>query len=1182
MWKWIIKRDCSVIFIAFITTLCFLLTMPYNNLVFGQQAKNKPIYDSKNLAQIDNDLGHAEINNTNSLSAVKQKTISLKLSNVAFEKAIEEIAKKANLKFTYSRSLMPNFKKVSISSDSITVNEALWAVLEGTNLRYTISKSGHLVLPRVQNNEEVIQTGTVRGIVRDSDSEEPIIGANIYLREIERGASTDIEGMFEISDVPAGNNTIIVSYVGYNEYQDVITVVENESLELDINLESQAFDLDEVTVTAFGLEREQRSLGYTSQSIASTDISRAKETNLVNSMQGRIAGVDITNGGGSVGGSSRIVLRGARSLSGDNQPLFVVDGVYVDNSNFDAAGPSGWDDIEIDFGNAVMDINPEDIESMTVLKGANAAALYGSRAANGAIVITTKSGQKSDGLSVEVNTGFEAQDILEFPEYQNKYGHGKIDANGVPQFEWVDGRGGGTFDAVGESWGPPLDEGLMIPQWWSNGEPVPWVSNPGNTRSFFETGTKFNNSIAISRGSEDSHFRLSISRLDQKGMVPNEALTRNNVSLSGGGGTDRFKASGKISYVNLGVDNRAEQGYNWNNVMFTIGQWTARQIDMDRLRNYKDENGNMVNWNMIHENPYWIQYENTNSQVRDRFTGNASISYELTNWLNAELASGTDIYEDRREVRYAKGSNRTPNGQYSERIRYINEWTSRLMLNVNRQLTSRFSLTGLLGAETVRNELRLNSGFAPELSLPNLYTLENSAVRPIIDNFKSKKAVNSLYGSASLGYNEYVYLEVTGRNDWSSTLPIENNSYFYPSVSTSIIFSDIIDHGLNWFTYGSLRGGWTKVGNDTDPYQLELTYSSGRPFGGIPTYAISNSLPNLDLKPEQTTSWEIGSDLRFFQNRLRLDMTYYESSTVDQILPVQISRASGYDTRIINVGEIENKGIEIMVGGSPIETNNFRWDMNVNFNRNRNKVLSLTEGLDSYVIGGRGASVEARPGEPFGVLYGTAYQRNDEGKIIVDERGIPLRAENQKAFGTYAPDWSGSISNTFSFNNLSLSFLVDTKQGGVIHSDGYRWGRYAGTYIETLEGREEPFVYNGGSHANGAVKQDGTANDIPIDMKTVYPFNRHYASITESTIFDATYIKLREVSLNYSLPQSWFTNLPIRSLDISVTGRNLWIIHKEVPHIDPETALNTTNMQGIESNQIPPARRYGFNIKLSL
>jgi TonB-linked SusC/RagA family outer membrane protein len=1023
------------------------------------------------------------------------------------------------------------------------------------------------------------QTGTIEGTVRDSLSSETLPGANLYIDQLGVGAATGQDGGFTIEGVPAGRHLISVTFVGYTSKEIPVEVESGATTTVEILLSSQAMGLQDLVVTALGVEREERALGYASQAVSSDEVSQGEETNFVNSLQGKIAGAEITNSTGGVGSSSKILLRGASSLSGDNQPLIIVDGVAIDNSSFEMAGPIGWDDTEIDYGNGAMDLNPDDIASINVLKGPNAAALYGSRAANGAIIITTKDGSAGDGIEVQVSSDIQTQGIAMMPDYQNEFGHGQIDPNGVPRFEWVDGRGGGTFDAVGESWGPRLNQGTNLPQWYSNGEPVPWVSNPGNTESFFNQGAKIANSVAISGSFDRSNFRVSAKNLQHTGMVPNSRLHRTNVSIAAGAQfTDRLAADGKITYIKTNAHNRPERGYTWNNVMFTIGQWTARQINMDRLMEYKDADGNMRNWNMIHENPYWIQYENTNSQWKDRIIGNVSLKYTFADWLTGEVFTGTDWYEDRREEVYSVGSNRSPDGEYREAIRYVNEWNSRAMLRADTRLYSDFSLNGIVGLENRQNRYNLNSGYTSGLSVPGLYTLQNAKIRPELEDYTSQREVNSVYTQASIGFRDYLYLDLTGRNDWSSTLPPGNNSYFYPSVSMSFVFSDVLDDLVDWgwFSYGKIRGGWTRVGNDTDPYQLAAVFNSLQPFGDTPLYDISTVVPNSELKPERTESWEIGGDIRVLQSRIRLNVTYYNSITTDQIVPIQVSRATGATERVSNVGQISNQGIETSLSATTIDAENLTWDVTLNFSRNRNRVDRLTAGLDSYVLGGRGVSVEARPGDEFGALYGTGFQRDDEGNIVVDDRGIPIRDDEIRSFGSYSPEWSGSIHNNLSYRNLNLSFLIDTKQGGVLFLDSQRWGHFAGTYIETLKGRMGDWIYQGEDNAAMAVKQDGSPNDIPITMQTVQDFWRQMSTIDERYVYDASYVKLREVSLTYRLPTSWLENVPIEDVGVSALGRNLWIIHKNAPHIDPETTLNTGNVSGIESNQIPPARTFGF------
>ena len=1026
------------------------------------------------------------------------------------------------------------------------------------------------------------QTGKIYGLVKDAESGNTLAGANISISGTELGAASDVNGFFEVENIPVGAQTIIVNYIGYAEFSQSVDLDEGAEYELNVSLSPEA--IAGMVVTAFGIQREERSLGFSSQSISGDDLMGAPDANVISSLNGKAAGVDVINSTGNVGGSTKIVLRGNSSLSNDNQPLIIVDGVYIDNSNFDQAQASGWSTSEIDYGNAAMDLNGEDIKSVTILKGPNAAALYGSRAANGAIIIETKDGKEKGqyGFGIDVKTTNMTQTILEFPEYQNNYGQGKIDSEGIPRFEYGDGKGGGVFDAVGESWGPKMDDGYKNTQWWSNGELMPWNSNPGNTRSFFENGSEVTNTVALYGSFENSNFRLSSSKLKVDGITPNAGMEKLNVQFSGGMKfNDKLSANARVSQITMEALNRAEAGYNWNNVMFTIGQWTGRQIDMDKLSDYKDSDGVMRNWSGIHENPYWIQYENTNGQLRNRVIGSMDLNYNLNDQIEIQAFFGNDWYTDRRNAVYAKGSHRTPNGEYYERFREVRNESSRLIAKGDFKLTDDLSVVTNIGAERVENGIVTSSAHAKALSLPNLYTIENAAIRPTLTAYQGDKRVNSVFGSASFGYRDYLYVDITGRNDWSSTLPKENNSYFYPSMSTGLVFSDLLG-SIDWLSYGKLRFGWTKVGSDTDPYQLQGTYVSQDAIGNLPTYSIDSKLYNRDLLPEETSSVEFGLEMSFLNNRLGFDLTHYVSNTRNQILPVQVSRTSGYSSQVVNIGEIENKGIELIANYKVLNNGPVRWDVTFNYTTNKNMVVSLAPGLETYKFGGRGASVEARPGEAFGTLYGTQYLRNDAGKIIVNSKGVPMRNTTIKGFGTYSPDWAGGMQNSFSYKDWRFSFTIDTKQGGVIHSDHYRWGRYSGTLIETLDGRDNTFVYDGDRHSDGAVKEDGSPNDIPIDMKTVYDFNRHYYRITESTIFPADFIKLREVQLNYAVPKIFSDRLGLNRINVAFIGRNLLILDKKVPHIDPETALNNSNMQGIESNQIPPVRRFGISISTSL
>lgn len=1021
----------------------------------------------------------------------------------------------------------------------------------------------------------IAQTSTISGTITNAETDDPIPQVNVFIVELQVGDATDFDGRYEISNVGHDTYTLRISSIGYRTIEREVTVDANNTT-FDFELESDVRMLDDMVVTAFGVQREQRSLGYASQSISAEDLNNTRETNFVNTLQGKMAGVEITGNSGSLGGSSRIILRGVSSLSGENQPLFIVDGVYIDNSNFDPGGEFGQG---ADYGNAAMDINPNDIESVTVLRGANAAALYGSRAANGAIIITTRDGRGMgrEGVGISVNSAVTFEDILTLPDMQNEYGQGQRG-----QFEWVDGRGGGTFDGGDESWGPPLD-GRMINQ-WPDGSPREWVARPDNVRDYFNTGVSMNNNISLAGNYEQANFRLSFTDLRQDGMFPNEALNRNTVSLNAGVDlSDDLRVDARANYYTLIGKNRPSVGYTGDNPMQQLTQWYGRQLDTNMLReNYIDENGRPINWNYNYfDNPFWVQFMNGNRQERDRFLGNISARYNVADWIALSGTVGTDTYSERREDWTAVFSVTDPDGRYFENVRNVSELTANVMAELEQNLTEDFYLSGRFGTEVQTRSYRLNSAEAPGLNVPYVYTISNSSVRPNVNDYKSEKRINSLFGAVNVGYRDFLYLDVTARNDWSSTLPVQNNSYFYPSASLSFVFTDAFNLNQDWLTYGKLRGGWTKVGNDTDPYQLQAVFQSASPFGDTPSYSMDNVIPNTELKPEEIYSTELGAEFRFVDNRIGLDVTLYEQTAKNQILAADISRASGYTQQYINAGEIKNRGIELAITGRPIQTRDFSWNVNLNWAKNNNEVVELVDGLDSYIhYGSWDVTSESRPGMAVGTLFGRGFLRDDSGNIVVNDSGIPIVDPEIRPFGSYQADWTGGIMNTFNYRGLELSFLIDAKYGGKLTSTTYMFGRYTGILTETLEGREGGLVFDGGRWADGAVKQDGSPNDIVVEAQT---FNeRTFFGNAESHIFDATYVKLRELRVGYSLPVNWLQNLPFHNVDLAIVGRNLWIIHKEAPHIDPETAFNTGNVQGFESNQFPSTRSIGFNVRFNL
>ena len=1016
----------------------------------------------------------------------------------------------------------------------------------------------------------IVQAQTVRitGTVTSSEDGMPMPGVSVFVQGTTIGTTTNVDGKYELN-VPADAQNLTFSFVGFTT-QDV--AIAGRSV-VDVVMQPEAVQVEEVVVTALGIKRAEKATGYAIQSVKGDDIAKARETNVVNSLQGKIAGAIITNTSGAVGASTRIVLRGANSLSGDNQPLIVVDNVIINNSNFGNTTNEG-----VNRGSGINDINSDDIESISVLKGPNAAALYGSRAANGVIIITTKSGQKGKGLGVTVNSTTTFETPLRLPDFQNEYGQGSSGA-----FEFVDGAGGGINDGTDESWGPKLDIGLYIPQWNS---PVvdgvrsatPWVSYPDNVKNFFELGQTYTNNVAVDGGSENTSFRLSYTNTTQKGMIPNTDMEKNNFSLNASVTPHKMltvNATG--NYITTYSENIPAYGYDAQNVMQQFF-WFGRQVDIEDLKTYTYPDGSKRNWNYnYHNNPYFTLHENLNGNRRDRFYGNTKMNFKFTDWLSAHIGIGADYYTNHATSQAAWGDIDNKYGYYYENKTTFREVNTDFLFMVNKNLTEDLDFSLNLGGNRMDQFYQNVFGSADELAVPDVYTLSNSKVPQRTSNYMSLKRINSLYFSGQFAWKNALFLDFTGRNDWSSTLPEDNNSYFYPSVSLSGVLTDLFGIQSDVLSFAKLRASWAQVGDDTSPYQLQETMSFGDGWNDqtkLLNMYVPNTLPNLELKPQYTNSIEVGGNFRFFMNRVNLDVTYYNQKTYDQIISVPISPASGYLYKNINAGQINNSGVEVSLNLVPVKTNSgFEWNLTLNYAQNKNEVVELAEGVDRYVLGSYWSmQVMAIPGEPFGSLYGYDFERDPDGNVVhVD--GLPQQGD-LKVLGNYTPDWIGSMNNEFVYKNLSFSFLIDTRQGGDIYTMTTTWGRYAGVLEETLLGREDGIVGDG-------VKQapDGSwvTNDVVVSAEE-YNKAAFNNNIAYPSVFDASFVKLREVKLGYTFPK--IGNLPIHDLSISFVGRNLALLYTKVPHIDPETAFSNTNVQGIEFGQLPSARSFGFNVSV--
>ena len=1056
------------------------------------------------------------------------------------------------------------------------------------------------------------QVTTVRGIVTTEEDGEPVIGASVIVKGTSLGTVTDVNGRFELSGLPPSATRLLISYISLMAKEVAIAP------QVSVTLKSDTHLLDEVVVTALGISREKKALGYTAQEVKQNALVQGKDNNLLNSLSGKIAGVRITNTQGDVG-SSRIVIRGETSIAGENQPLFIVDGIPVDNSQLNARS-SGRD-----FKNAIADLNPEDIKTLTVLKGPNAAALYGARAAHGAIVITTKGGDKRQkGIGITLHSSTQVSFVATLPEFQNLFGQG---AGG--RFSYVDGKGAGVNDGVDESWGPRLDIGLLIPQFDSpldadgNRVATPWVSHPNNVRDYFRMGISTNSGISVARGDDKYQFRVGYNYEKQVSIVPDAGTNKTNISLN----TDYHLAkwivvgatANYIVYTAPSLPGSATpSGSNVrsNSPMLQF-LWFGRQVDTNSLKADYTRN-----WNSsYYDNPFWSASYNTQSQERHRLIGDLHAEFRLTDGLNVRFRTSTDWYNDRRKskVKWGSAGAGSPYGSYAEDAYTVKENNTEVLATYIKQLNKNWGIDALLGFNVRNKQYENNYQAAPRLAVADLYTLTNSRDPLISSNDFYRLRQYGLYGSIQLDYRRRAFLNITGRNDWSSTLPVDNNSYFYPSVTASVLLSEAFGWRSKAVNYLKIRGGWSQVGADANPYQLATVFTSETAFNGNPLQSSSTIGMNPNLKPEKTSSIEAGFEAAFGDNRLYLDFTYYKTDSRNQILKLATTAASGYTSQVRNAGHIRNRGYEIQLGAVPIQTSKgFRWNLDLNYGANSSKVVKLDdEGLiTSYQLYSSGIQILASVGEAYGTLFGTSYVRDANGNVVVDANGLPKISTTNKTLGKFTPDWTGGISNTFSYRSLSLSFLIDASVGGSIFSNTNKTGKYTGVLANTLSGRdaehgglwyytdamgnnvrlpESPSysvssdglyyaqvngqstrVYQDGIMVEG-VTESGSKNEEVVSAEKYY--HRIY-SIAEANVYDASYVKLREVALSYRLPRLWTQKLHLQEASVTLTGRNLWTIYKSVPNIDPESALTTGNAQGVEAYSLPTTRSFGVNLSV--
>lgn len=1066
------------------------------------------------------------------------------------------------------------------------------------------------LVPAVAYAQGTIISGQVTG------SAGPVVGASVSIATLRVGAITDQQGRYSF-DVPSSANGTTVAVtarrIGYQPVTQNVSLT-GARVTADFNLAAVATQLQGIVITGLGETREKSQLGTAQQQLTTAELNQTKTLNVINSLQGKVSGVTIT-GSGAQGGSNRILLRGANSLTGNNSPLFVIDGVAVSNASR-GSGPGGG----FDFGSAISDINPEDIATMNILKGPNAAAIYGSRAANGVIIMTTKKGAASGGkMRTEVSSTYTWDKPSILPSYQNLYGQGS-----AGEFQFVDGQGGGTVDYYDQSFGPRLDgrthgctfipgtttydQSAPCTQFNSpkdaagNLLPLPWIAHPDNVKSFFETGHTLSNTVSFSGGTERANARMSFGSDQTNGFIPNNSFHKMNGLLNA-----TLKVNSKLSsdaslqYVrNTGL-NRPGVGYTQSVLEQFV--WFGRQVDLSVLKNMYNQSATLnngpsnreYNWNYsFHNNPYWLQYDNPETDARDRFIGNVSATYKLAEGIDASVRTGSDIYRYNIDQRFGEGDVRQGTivdskyyGAFNNLTDYNNENTTDGTLRINRGLGSHFQLNATGGVATRHSTYNFNGTTVTGLANPGIYNVSNAAITPTIGQTLQRRRTNSVYGSADVTMNGWWTIGGTARNDWSSTLPKGNNSYFYPSLNTAIVLSDAIPGLKNSFlNYVKLRGSTARVGSDADPYLLRTTYTGlAQKYAGLPQFTLADALANGDLKPEITHSNEAGIELSFLDGRMTFDGSIYDKYTKNQIFNAPISAVTGFTSKSINAGEITNKGQEFLLGLTPVQTEGgFTWNSMFNYGRNKSKVAALTNGVTTIALGSLfTARLEARLDHPYGAIMGNSWLRDTNGNLLL-KNGLPQRdpkyAGYQHYFGSVQPQWTGGWANTFTYKNFRLYGLLDRHQGGKLASITNMWGDNTGVLSRTTMGREVDWD-KPGVVVKGIDQATGQPNTVNVDAETYWQcVSYNCGQVIENYVYDATYTKLRELSLTVELPRTWASRFNTSAISLGLTGRNLKTWTK-VPNIDPEFSYQTGNNQGIEFATIANPRSWGLNVRIT-
>lgn len=1023
------------------------------------------------------------------------------------------------------------------------------------------------------------QTIKVKGVVKDAAG--PVIGATVVEKGTpNNGTVTDLDGNFTLT--VKNGATLVISYVGMKSVE-----VKASSSPVTVVLEDDAKTLNEVVVTALGIKRDRKALGYGLDEVKGEAFEKAKETNVINSMAGRVAGLVVSQTAGGASGSTRVILRGSTEMTGNNQPLYVVDGVPLDNTNFGSASTAGG----YDLGDGISSINPDDIESMSVLKGPAASALYGSRASHGVILITTKKADGKGKFSVEYNGTLTIdQQLSKWDDIQQVYGMG---SNGTYSID--------AISNTNKSWGPKADGSNMLK--YFDGVERPYLIIPNNTSGFFRTGLTANNTVAVSANYKNSGMRFTFSDMRNKDIVPNADMSRDIFNLRSNSTLGKVDLDFSVNYTHEDVNNRPALGDSKSNIGKNL-MTLATTYDQSWLRTYQDENGEYSNWNGMdpyNVNPYWDVYKNSNTSDKDLIRFHASAIWNINPHLKIKGTAGTEFnwftFQDFKAPT-------TPGYEagYLQRSKFENRMYNFELLATYNNRWGDFDFTGTFGGNIYKVDNKTMITTAKDMQIRDVIAIMSFNETSIEEN-SYRKQINSVFGAVNFGWRSLIYLDATLRGDQSSTLPLNNNIYVYPSVSGSFVFSELINK-KNILPYGKFRLSWAQVGSDTDPYQLGLVYTKSKfTYSGYTIGYINNeTIPNKNLKPTRTNSFEAGFETKFFNSRIGLDFTYYNQISKDQIMGIASSWATGYPYRLINAGEIQNQGIEITLNTRPIQIGDFAWDLNFNFAKNSNKVKKLVDDMDMFELEKASwldVQIAAKVGENFGSIVGPDFVRNEKGDILIDpQTGLPEYDKSNHVLGNASWDWTGGISTALHYKNFSLSALFDIKVGADLYSMSARAAYESGKSKATMEGRDAWYASEeqrqaagipkgsgnwkptGGFIAPGVIDNgDGTyrPNDIIINPED------YWMSVCRNApsmfIYDNSYIKCREIVLSYQFPKKWLGKV-LQDMSVSFVARNPFIVWKNIPNIDPDSNYNNTTGMGLEYGSLPSRKSYGINVNI--